>query len=523
MRRLLGCSLSLGVAAACLASATASAQPRGGWHVPGGEAAHDNWQKSESKISTETFAGSFRFLWKFKPANASAQSGSFSEPLATPSIISSRGFKDMVLWGDSNSLYAVDYVQGTVLWRKDFHLKAEHAPGTCQDTDVQIVMEPPHVIHFGARRSHTSSEAPPPPPPTADRWIGAPAAGGGFSLKGIYALTSDGYLHEQILASGLDYAPAVAFLPHGAENASGLNMNGKLVYTESGRGCRHAPNAVWSIDLNTSQHPIHSYQSQRVTPADLTGPTIGSDGTVYISTGGGKADPSAGVHSNSLVALTAGALKVKDWYTPQAGTRSHKLDVSPIVLSDNDKDLIAGPGGNGSIVLLDSGSLGGSNHGTPLAQTAEISNAKKPGWESLASWQDNNGTLWLLASISGPVRQDIQFANTNGAAPHGSIVAFKVDTTGGHTALTPAWISGDLMNPAPPVIVNGVVFALAGGDASHHAILYALDAATGKQLYSSKDAVTTYTHLSGVSVADGHVFFTTHDHTLYAFGIPMEH
>jgi outer membrane protein assembly factor BamB len=89
--------------------------------------------------------------------------------------------------------------------------------------------------------------------------------------------------------------------------------------------------------------------------------------------------------------------------------------------------------------------------------------------------------------------------------------------------LTPAWVSQDLMNPAPPAVANGVVFALDGGNGRHHATLYALDAATGKQLFSSGDTVHTYTHLSGMSIGDGHVFFTTHDNTLYSFGIPLEH
>jgi outer membrane protein assembly factor BamB len=102
-------------------------------------------------------------------------------------------------------------------------------------------------------------------------------------------------------------------------------------------------------------------------------------------------------------------------------------------------------------------------------------------------------------------------------------VAFKVEEKDGHIVLTPGWISRDLKNPAPPVIANEVVFALDGGDKSTHATLYALDAATGKELYSSRDEIGTYTHLAGMSVGDGHVFFTTHDNTLYSFGIPLEH
>ena len=48
-------------------------------------------------------------------------------------------------------------------------------------------------------------------------------------------------------------------------------------------------------------------------------------------------------------------------------------------------------------------------------------------------------------------------------------------------------------------------------------------AATGKELYASGSEITTYAHMSGVSVGDAHAFFTTHDGTLYSFGIGIEH
>ena len=181
-------------------------------------------------------------------------------------------------------------------------------------------------------------------------------------------------------------------------------------------------------------------------------------------------------------------------------------------------------GKDGTLVLLDSTSLGGPDHHTPLAQTDTVAKAAKRGaWESLATWQDKAGAIWVFASIVGPVAPDAKFATTNGTATHGSIVAFKVEEKDGRPVLTPSWISRDLRNPAPPAIANGVVFALDGGNSTTHATLYALDAATGKQLYSSGDAIETYTHLAGMSIGDGHVFFTTHDNTLYSFGIPLEH
>ncbi len=137
------------------------------------------------------------------------------------------------------------------------------------------------------------------------------------------------------------------------------------------------------------------------------------------------------------------------------------LHVGPVVIRYKDKDLLAAAGNDGSLALLDSGSLGGSDHHTPLAQTNRISkDTKKDAWESLASWKDKNDQLWVLASISGPVQRNVTFAYTNGDASHGSIIAFKVEEKNGHTVLTPGWISRDLRNPAPPVIANGVVFAL---------------------------------------------------------------
>jgi len=52
-----------------------------------------------------------------------------------------------------------------------------------------------------------------------------------------------------------------------------------------------------------------------------------------------------------------------------------------------------------------------------------------------------------------------------------------------------------------------------------HAILYALDAETGKQLYSSGDTMPAIAHFSGIAISNGRVFVTTYDSTLYSFGL----
>ena len=60
-------------------------------------------------------------------------------------------------------------------------------------------------------------------------------------MKGVYVLTSDGYLHEQIMATGLDYAPAVKFLPEANGSSFALNINDKVVYTLAESGCHNEP------------------------------------------------------------------------------------------------------------------------------------------------------------------------------------------------------------------------------------------------------------------------------------------
>ena len=74
------------------------------------------------------------------------------------------------------------------------------------------------------------------------------------------------------------------------------------------------------------------------------------------------------------------------------------------------------------------------------------------------------------------------------------------------------------------VITNGVVFALSSGDAASKtkAVVYALDASTGKELWSSKGQITAAGNLTGMTIANGRLFLGTTDSTMWVFGVPME-
>jgi len=101
------------------------------------------------------------------------------------------------------------------------------------------------------------------------------------------------------------------------------------------------------------------------------------------------------------------------------------------------------------------------------------------------------------------------------------------------------WMSRDMNRAEPPVVANGVVYAYGSGENtdqaypdkgladlsplriahSTHATLYALDALTGKELYSSGDQIKSFNHFSGLSVANGRVYIATYDSVLYCFGL----
>ena len=90
------------------------------------------------------------------------------------------------------------------------------------------------------------------------------------------------------------------------------------------------------------------------------------------------------------------------------------------------------------------------------------------------------------------------------------------------------WISPDIAVPDPAAVAGGVVFVLGTGENTQqvnagdisqilnsrethnngHAILHALDAYTGKELWSSGSTIESWTHFSGIAIGDGKVFAT---------------
>jgi hypothetical protein len=224
--------------------------------------------------------------------------------------------------------------------------------------------------------------------------------------------------------------------------------------------------------------------------APISGLALGFDGTVYIATGGGTSQ-----YASSVIALEGQTLKLKDWIRHDSAFIS-----TPIVFGEGDKTYVAATT-DSRLYVLDASSLGGADHQTPLFVSGDAANVRFNDG-GLATWRDAAGTRWILTELSG------------------AIAAFKVVTTGGRPTLERAWTSESMPSPRTPMIVNGVVFALAGGHSSANAVLHALDPASGKGLWNSGKTITSFAS-AGLSAGTGQVYVVTHDNTVWAFGIPL--
>src|SRR6202030_3890714 len=97
-----------------------------------------------------------------------------------------------------------------------------------------------------------------------------------------------------------------------------------------------------------------------------------------------------------------------------------------------DRELVSGAGKEGVLFLLDSKSLGGADHRTPLFRSPlytneEVDFAGRGFWGALSTWQDPKGTRWLYAPAWGPPASTApRFPLAHGETKGGSIMAFKV-------------------------------------------------------------------------------------------------
>jgi outer membrane protein assembly factor BamB len=449
---------------AVLCSGAVFGQRAGDWPSAGGDAQRTGWERSDSRITRDN-VNEFKLVLKQKLDNGASGPRATTPPVIIGLLISYRGFKELAfVQGSSNKLWAFDADMDRLFWKRQ--IEASGA-STCAATPALI---PP--INFAAGRPRPRTNAAP----------NSPRVGGvGFGAsRSVFTVSSDGKMHQINSADGSDQFPALEFLPSGAK-ATALTLHDGVVYTAAAPSCNAAPNAIVALNLNDADPKPVSFAAKGKGFGGATGFAVASDGTVYAQ-------------AESLYALSPKDLKVQD----QLDAPNLAGSVTPVLFTWKERDLIATAGSDGTLYLLDAKQPGGADHKTPLFQLK--SNATFSG--GFASWEDGEGNRWILAPTKN------------------SVVAYKVEQHDeGKPILTETWTAKDLEAPLPPVTTSGVVFVLTGGK---RATLQALDAATGKQMWTSGNQVSAPPSQTGLTVANGRVFFTTTDNTLYGFGIFLE-
>jgi outer membrane protein assembly factor BamB len=498
----------------------------GTWPTFGGDPQRSGWARDETQISRDSLK-QFRVLWSLKLPNEAKELNNLTPPIAINPVYTDQGAKSLVVvGGSSDNLFVIDADTGKLFWQKHFENGAPPPSGPQSNSTYFC----PQALNDTPAVANTKDG------PT------------------VFVISVDGKLHGLNLVTGQDRFPPKAFVPAYSKNWS-LNVVNNVVYTSTSQGCVGVKSGIWAMDLSQPDEPVTSFIVGNYGGGiwGRGGPPLGADGTVFAATGDGPVDPGAGKYADSVIALSPKSLKLLDYYLPTNANYLTRKDLdmgntTPVVFTYQQKQYLVTGGKEGLLVLLDTKSLGGDTHRTPLFQSglfvnAEADIAGRGFWGACATWEDSDSTRWVYAPAWGGANQAMPaFPKANGPMPNGALLAFQVKEENGKAMLSPAWSSHDINLPEPPVIANGVVLTIASGEYVRQispegriytskeriekslgkATLLAFDAKTGEELYSSGNAITSFTHMGGLAVSEGRVFLTTHDGTVYAFGVPEQ-
>ncbi len=508
----------------------------GDWLTFSYDARRSGWARSEVILNRDN-VGSMVLKWKTTVENEPKSLAALTAPIVVTDVRTGEGRrakKDLVyIAGTGDVMYAIDALNGEIVWEKQFR------------TDVTNKVPGMWLCPKGLNAT-----------PTVD-----------LAKNTIYAISTDGRLYALDLGTGRDqYRPqqwVAAFA-----KAWSLNRIGDVLYTTISQNCGEAVSGVTSIDVSNPENIV--IRVWRSTPEygagvwGRAGVAIGRDGGIYAGTGDAPYNPGQRIFGNTMFRLDPETLELVDYYTPSnweyVWKRDFDITASALVVEYKGRELVVIGGKEGVLYLMDAENMGGLTHHDNLYTTPLLSNddewfEAKGLWGGFSSYVDSAGKVWVYVPTWGPVSVKApDFPTTNGPNPNGSVMAFTLadhpDT--GTPFLKAEWVSGDMAVPEPVAIANDVVFALANGenvrqtvnagifpygqfnseellrdtqrleDASR-ARLRALDAQTGKTLFDSgPEAFDTWSHFTGIAVADGHVYAVDYSSTLYCFGLKDE-
>ena len=498
------------------------------WLTFGHDPQRTGWNNADKTLTPKSVSH-LKLLWSTQlatvPSPYAAQT--LTAPVVVSGVQTAGGVKTLAftISGD-DILFAVDAETGKVVWQKAF----------------KIPLTPIRESTWLCTNSEQAT-------PTIDKDKGI-----------IYFTTDDGDIRGLSLADGSEkITPTQLVIPF-SRNWS-LNLFENEVYTAGGRGCGgDAANPIppGNVDAANVSDPAHVTVEHLYTaigrpagPWNRGGPVLGPQG-LYVSTADGKYDPASGFFGESVLAIRPGDRGIADSFTPSNWKymNAHDFDLgagSPLIFPFHGMALVAIGSKESVEYLLDANELGGLDHATPLSVSPKLGNDAEMGeqygiWGGAATWVSANGDRYIyIPMMNAPSKNAPTFPHASGDVSKGSVMAFQVANKDGKPTLVPAWISGVDVTPDTPAVADGVVFSLSSGEQIvqnlhpdiqgalpkatfrntpvGHQVLYAFDAETGAQLYSSKDLLSSWDHFNQPVVSNGKVYLVSHDGHIYAFGL----
>jgi len=453
----------------------------------GGDAQRSSWIRSDPRISVQALQKpGFGLAWKIKLN---------SEPIVSSTLdrfMGHRGIRSFAfVVGVSGDLTAIDSDLGRIEWQKRLpggamaRASVSCPGGMTVNVTRSTAAEFPVALtasagRGGGRGSPARSGVGQPgegpvtlAAPARNAFAGRrPGLSTGMPAV-LNAMSSDGMFHSMYVSNGDEPALPMAFLPPNA-NAGELTVLDSIAYAATSRGCGGAgelsaiSNGMWALDL-TSKEVAHWTPAE---DAAVSGFAFGPDSTVYVATSRGD-----------LAALYPKTMQPRNVYR----AAHQKFTLPPVVFEYKARALVAAATQD-HLHLIDAATFSGNAY--PAAVTG-----------AMASWQDAAGTRWIAAPSNE------------------SITAWRIAGQADAPVPQIGWTAA-MASPSAPIVINGVVFAVSN---SPSAILRALDAVTGKELWNSGNVMTAGVRDGGLSGSGGQLYLGTSDGTLYAFGFPIEH
>jgi outer membrane protein assembly factor BamB len=534
-----------------------AAQDADDWPTWGHDQERTGWNRTETGL-TKTNVSRLGVVWSTTLSTPPTDIvlSTLTAPVGLAGVATPQGAKDMLfLLGADDTLFAVDANDGKVIWQKTFPNAVpvkRAATWLCPNAAnaTPVIDRQKGVVYFitsdGKLRGLALSDGAVRLAPT--------------DFVAPYARDWSLNLIDNVVYS--TSGRGCGQLEPDAEMASALYPKGTGVQLD--------PGAISAADVRDPDHPrVTHFFTSGARPAGPwgRGGVAKTPKGIVTQTADGPFDPSAGNFGHSVLELTPNAARLVDSFTPSNWRAMNAKDLdfgsgSPIVFSFKGRTLIATAGKEGAIYLLDAASLGGADHSTPLLRLAtgnDVGSGTEPGqglWGAMATYESADGNRYLYLPMWGPPAKDMPaFKSSNGPTPNGSIMAFQLTDDAGKLGLVPLWTSPNMTVPDSPVVANGVVFAVQTGEQTlqnrpvpgqqlyvrpppgtprpvvsaadaakfratpvSNLVLYAFDAETGKQLYSSNKTIADWVHFTEPVVAFGKVFVVSHDGHVYAFG-----